>query len=212
MPTIDASRTPSPARPEQSMFLTRLAEAVLQIPPFVHVFCSTAAGVAVDGLLKSVSRDGLQVLLPTFLPTGEVVQITIANCCAVFAEVLYCLKRSGGYRVGMTFTYRHQPEIFVGDLAVIQSLDEPFALTRGNVLDIGSSRLSIFCKTTLAEGAWVRVEANGWIVFGLVEAVVTTSMVACCVDIQLEAAFPASSTVLENSMRSNDHEYCLDCR
>jgi hypothetical protein len=64
----------------------------------------------------------------------------------------------------------------------------------------------------LAEGAWVRVEANGWIVFGLVEAVVATSMLACYVDIQLEAAFPASSIVLESSERSNDREYCLDCR
>jgi hypothetical protein len=203
MPTLDASRTQSPVRPEQSMFLTRLAEAVLQIPPFVQVYCASASGVAVYGVLKSVSPSGLQVLLPASLPAGDVVQITIANCRAVFAEVLYCVKRSGGYRVGMVFTYRHTPEISVGDLVVMQSLDEPFTLTRGNVLDVGSTRLSIFCKTMLAEGAWVRVEANGWIVFGLVDAVVATSMLACCVDIQLEAAFPASSTVLESS---------LDCR
>jgi hypothetical protein len=131
----------------------------------------------------------------------------------------------------MVFTYRYKPAIVVGDLVVIKSLDEPFTLTRGNVLDVGDTRLSIFCKTMLAEGAWVRVEANGWIVFGLVEAVVATSMLACCVDIQLEAAFPASSNPnlfqqsmleqtqerdvvgsLESGVRSNDHECCLDCR
>ena len=242
MPTTDTSRTQlsghdyevdtkSPVRPEQSMFLTRLAEAVLQIPPFVQVCCFSATGIVVDGLLKCISRSGLQVLLPAYLPAGDVVQLTIANCRAVFAEVLYCVKRSGGYRVGMVFTHRHKPEIFVGDLVAIKSLDEPFTLTRGNVLDVGSTRLSIFCKTMLAAGAWVRVEANGWIVFGLVEAVVATSMLACCVDIQLEAAFPASSNLnsfqqgvlgkaqerdvvgsLESSVRSNDHHYCLDCR
>jgi len=221
----------SPVPPEQSMFLTRLAEAVLQIPPFVQVYCSSATGVAVHGMLKSVSRSGLQVLLPASLPAGDIVQTTIANCRVVFAEVLYCVKRSGGYCVGMVFTYRYKPAIVVGDLVVIKSLDEPFTLTRGNVLDVGDTRLSIFCKTMLAEGAWVRVEANGWIVFGLVEAVVATSMLACCVDIQLEAAFPASSNPnlfqqsmleqtqerdvvgsLESGVRSNDHECCLDCR
>ena len=171
MPTMNASRTlvsghdyevdgKSPVRPEQSMFLTRLAEAVFQIPPLVQVHCCSATGVAVDGLLKSVSRSGLQVLLPASLPAGDIVQIAIANCRAVFAEVVYCIQRSGGYRVGMVFTYRHKPDISVGDLVAVQSLDEPLTLTRGNVLDVGSTRLSIFCKTMLTEGAWVRVEAR----------------------------------------------------
>jgi hypothetical protein len=180
--------------PEQSMFLARLAEAVLQIPPFIQVYCSSATGVGVHGLLKSVCRSGLQILVPASLPLRDVVQVTIANCRAVFGEVLYCVKRSGSYRVGIVFVPRHKPEISVGCLVLIKSLDEPFTLTRGTVLDVGSNRLSIFGKTTLTPGAWVRVEANDWILFGLVEAVVATSMRACCVDIHLEAAFPAAST------------------
>jgi hypothetical protein len=71
-------------------------------------------------------------------------------------------------------------------------LEEPFSVSRGHVLDIGSTRLSILCKTMLSPGAWARVEANGWTLFGVVDAVVPTSMVACCVDIHLEAAFPSA--------------------
>jgi hypothetical protein len=207
MPTIDAVDTltmdqdhydePDSSRPpEQSMFLSRLAEAVLQIPPFIQVYCSSTSGVGAYGLLKSVSRSGLLIVIPASLPPQDVVQITIANCRSIIGKVLYCVKRSGTYRVGIVFMSRHKPEIRVGSLAVVKSLDEPFILTRGNILDVGSSRLSIFCKTTLAPGAWVRVEANGWILFGLVDAVVATSMLACCVDIHLEAAFPAASTAL----------------
>jgi hypothetical protein len=207
MPTTDASRTQMsgndhcvdtkrPRLPEQSMFPARLAEAVLQIPPFTQVYCSTAAGLGVHGSLKSVSRSGLQVLVPVSLPLRGVVQVTIAHCRAVFGEVLYCIKRSSIYQMGIVFSSRHRPEISVGSLAVVKSLDEPFTLTRGNVLDVGRTRLSIFCKTRLVPGAWVRVEANGWNLFGLVEAVVATSMLACCVDIYLEAAIPAASTDL----------------
>jgi hypothetical protein len=210
--------------PERSILVARLAEAVLRIPPFIQVSCSSPSGFLVRGLLKSISRTGLQVLLPLSLPIGGIVEVTIAHCRAIFGEALYCVKRSGIYQIDIVFTSRHKPEIPVGSVAVIQSLDEPFTLTRGNVVDVGSTRLSIICKTRLVEGAWVRVEANGWILFGLVEAVIATSMLACCVDIRLEAAFPAASTDagipgqsperdedkwLEGSPRTDECEDCL---
>jgi hypothetical protein len=121
--------------------------------------------------------------------------VTIAHCRTVLGEVLYCLKRSTIYQVGMVFCSRHKPDISVGCLAGIKALEKPFSITRGHVLDCGSTRLSILCKTMLAPGAWTRVEANGWILFGVVDAVIPTSMMASCVDIQLEAAFPAASAL-----------------
>jgi hypothetical protein len=210
MPTTNASRTQltgqdhwvnteRPLPPEESKFLGRLAEAVLEIPPFTPVYCSSANGFGVLGLLKSVSRGGLQVLVPLSLPLGDVVQVTIGEGRVVLGKVLYSVRRSTIYQVGIVFSSRHELEIPVGCLAVIRSLDEPSTRTRGNVVDVGSSRLSIFCKTMLVPGAWVRVEANGWLLFGLVEAVVATSMLACCVDIHLEAACHAASTALETA-------------
>lgn len=182
-----------PFRPEQSIFLARLAETVLEIPPSIQVYCSSPGGIGVHGLLKSVSRSGIQVLLPVSMPLRGVVHVTIAQCRSVMGQVLYCMKRNSLYQVCIVFSSRYKPDISVGCLAVIKSLDDPLTPARGNVLDVGSTRLSIFCKTMLAPGAWVRVEANGWILFGIVDAVVATSMLASCVDIHLEAAFPAAS-------------------
>jgi len=193
--------TQSPEIPERSLLATRLAEAVLRIPPFIHVYCASP-GLRVHGLLRSVSRTGLQVLLPVPLPLGDIVQVSIAHCRAIFGEAFCCIKRSGIYQMDIVFLSRPKPEISVGSVAVIKSLDQPFTVTRGNVLDAGSTRLSIFCKTRLVEGTWVRVEASGWILFGLVEAVIATSMLACCVDIRLEAAFPAASTDLPQSAQA----------
>ena len=199
--------TQRPDIPEQSMLATRLAEAVLRIPPFIQVYCASPTGLRVHGLLRSVSRTGVQVLLPVALPLGGIVQITIAHCRAMFGEAFSRVKRSGVYQMGIVFISRHNPEISAGSVAVIKSLDEPFTLTRGNVLDAGSTRLSIICKTRLLEGAWVRVETSGWILFGLVEAVVATGMVACCVDVRLEAAFPAASADQpQNAQFSEDAE------
>jgi hypothetical protein len=208
---VSRSRTQDQEIPEQSTLEVRLAEAVLRIPPFVQVSCCGPNGQRIEGLLKSITRAGLQVLLPISLPIGGIVEVTIAHCRPIFGEALYCVKRSGIYQIDIVFAARHKPEIPVGSLAVIQSLDEPFTLTRGNVLDIGSTRLSIFCKTRLVEGVWVRVEANGWILFGLVEAVIATSMKACSVDIRLEAAFIAAPKDgwVDDIPRMNDWEDCL---
>jgi hypothetical protein len=79
-------------------------------------------------------------------------------------------------------------------LAVINSLEEPFLATRGHVLDVGSSSLWILCEATLAAGAWVRVESNGWILFGKIAGVLAISAAVWSVGVQFEAAFHAHST------------------
>src|SRR5580658_1876835 len=171
---------------EQATLPARLADqVVVETPTFIQVYISSPSGFGMHGLLKSVSRGGLQILTPFAVPLRCELQITIAGCRAVRGEVFYCVKRSKVYQVGIVFSYRHRPDIVIGGLAIIDALEEPFTVTRGHVLDIGSSSLSMLCKTMLVPGAWVRVESNGWILFGEVESVVATSMLACCVGVHL---------------------------
>lgn len=188
MPTIETSPIPAIVEPLPS----RLAHhpAVEATRP-IQVHISGTSGLGVNGLLKSVSRGGLQVLTPIPVPVRSAVLVTIAGCRTVPAEVFYCVKKSSTFQVGIVFSTRHKPEIAVGAFAVIRELEEPFTVARGHVMDVGSSSLSILCKTKLTPNTWVRVESNGWVIFGEVEGVVASSMAASCVGIHLDAAFPA---------------------
>jgi hypothetical protein len=201
----------NPERPqliEQPKLAARLHDqVVVEAPPLIQVQISSLSGARVHGLLKSVCYGGLQVLTPISVPVRSSVQITIAGCRAVRGEVSYCVKRSTVYQVGIVLSCHHQPDIAIGGLAVINSLDEPFAVTRGHVLEIGSSSLWILCDTILSPGVWVRVESNGWILFGQVESVLGIGMAAWCVGVHLEAAFRADSSAplsLERFQRSCD--------
>jgi hypothetical protein len=163
----------------------------VEAPRLNHVYISGTSGLGVHGLLKSISRGGLQVLTPIPVPVRSQVLITITGCCTVPAEVFYCVKKSTAFQIGIVFSTHHKPEIVVGAFAVVRKLDDPFSATRGHIMDVGSSSLSILCKTSLRPNAPVRVESNGWIIFGEVEGVVPSSMVASCVGIHLDAAFRA---------------------
>jgi hypothetical protein len=159
----------------------------------------------VHGLLMSVCYGGLQVLTPISVPLRCSVQVTIAGCRAIRGEASYCVKRSSVYQVGIVLSCHHQPYIAIGGLAVINSLEEPFTVTRGHILDIGSSSLWILCEAMLAPGAWIRVKSNGWILFGKMESVLGIGMAAWCVGVHLEAAFRADLSAppsVELSQRS----------
>jgi hypothetical protein len=164
---------------------------VIEAPRLIQVYISGASGLGVHGLLKSASRGGLQVLTPIPVPVRSTVLVTITGCCTVPAEVLYCIKKSTAFQLGIVFSTRHKPEINVGAFAVICELEDSFTLTRGHVMDVANDSLSILCKTKLTPNTWVRVESNGWVIFGEVQGVVPSSMVASCVGIHLDAAFPA---------------------
>jgi hypothetical protein len=179
---------------------------VVEAPRLIQVYISGTSGLGVHGLLKSVSRGGLQVLTPIPIPVRSTVLVTIAGCCAVRAEVFYCVKKSPVFQVGIVFSTRHKPEIAVGAFAVIRELEEPFTVARGHVMDVGSVSLSILCKTKLAPNSWVRVESNGWVIFGEVEGVVASSMVASCVGIHLDAAFPAQSAGPVSPLEASSEE------
>jgi hypothetical protein len=150
----------------------------------------SSSGLSLQGLLKAATRGGLRVPTPLSVPLGCSVQITIQHCQPILCEVFYCVKKPEGYQVGVVFSAHHKPQIAVGSLAVIEALDEPFAGTRGNVIDVAHSSVTIFGKTTLVPGARVRVKSNDWLFFGNVEFVIATTMVASCVGVRLEAAFP----------------------
>src|SRR3984885_6158005 len=190
MPTIETS--PLPAILEPARTIRGFAQGpVAESSRLIQVYLSSTSGLGGPGVIKSISRGGLQILTPIPVPVRSTVLITIAGCCTVPAEVFYCVKKSTVFQVGIVFSTRHKPEIAVGAFAVIRELEEPFTLSRGHVMDVGSSSLSILCKTKLTPNTWVRIESNGWVLFGEVEGVVASSMVASCVGIHLDAAFPA---------------------
>jgi hypothetical protein len=202
MPTTETSAIPAILEPARTTRNHRPAahtrnaarfalHHVVEAPRLIQVYISGTSGLGIHGLLKSVSRGGLQVLTPIPVPVRSSVLITIAGCCTVPAEAFYCVKKSTVFQVGVVFSTRYKPEIAVGAFAGIRELEEPFTLSRGHVMDVGSSSLSILCKTRLRPNTWVRIESNAWILFGEVEGVVASSMVASCVGIRLDAAFPA---------------------
>jgi hypothetical protein len=207
-------RTSSHHRPDpiaplftaQTTLPSRYAHYSVEALRLIQVYISGTSGLGVTGLLKSVSRGGLQVLTPIPVPVRSAVLVTIAGCCTVPAEVFYCVKKSAVFQVGIVLSTRHKPEVAVGAFAAIRELEGPFALTRGHVMDVGSSSLSILCKTKLTPNTWVRVESNGWVMFGEVEGVVVSSMAASCVGIHLDAAFPAQFAVPASPLQAAHEE------
>jgi len=151
-------------------------------------------GLRVHGSLKSISRGGVQVTTPLAVPIRCPLRISIAGCRPVVGEALYCLKRAMLYQVGMVFSSRQKPSITLGDMATIDTLEPPFVTGRGSILDIGSSSVSILCKTAIAPEERVRLESSGWVLFGVVQDMVATSMVSRCLEVHLQAAFPAESS------------------
>src|ERR1700734_2066363 len=168
-------------------------QAVVEAPPLLQDQISSPSGARVHGLLKSVCYGGLEVLSPISVPLRCSVEVTIAGCRAGPGEVSYCVKRSTVYQAGIVLSRHRQPDIAIGGSAIINSLDEPFTVTRGHVLDTGSSSLWMLCGTMLSPGAWVRVESNGWILFARTESILGIGMAAWCVGVHLEAAFRAQS-------------------
>jgi hypothetical protein len=174
--------------------LSGRGDAVVEAPRFVQVFVSGRSGFGAHGLLKSLSRGGLQLLVPVSVPVRTTVQVTVSGCEPVAADVFYCVKKNAVYQIGMVLRSRPKPEVALGSLAVIHELDEPFTVSRGHVVDVARDSLSILCKTAIRPEAWVRLESNGWVLFGGVKGVVPTSMLASCVGVHLDAAFRASSS------------------
>jgi hypothetical protein len=156
----------------------------------MQVYISGTSGLGIHGLLKSVASHGIEVLTPIPVPVLSAVRIRIAGCCTVPAEVFYCVKKSTVFQAGIIFGTRHKPEVGVGSFAVIHELEDPFRVTRGHIVDAGTGSLSILCKTDLSSRVRVRIESGGWVLFGEVERVIASSMLASCVGIQLDAAFP----------------------
>lgn len=177
-----------------STLLSAQGETVVEAPAFVQVYISGLSGFGAHGLLKSVSRGGLQVLIPVPVPVRTSVQVTVSGCEPVTADVFYCVKKNGVYQAGIVLRARPKPELTVGGFTVMNELDEPFTVSRGHLVDIARDSVSILCKTAIRPEAWIRLESNQWVLFGEVNRVVATSMLASCVSVHLDAAFHARSS------------------
>jgi hypothetical protein len=163
----------------------------VEAPGLSQIYISNTSGLGVSGLIKSVSSRGLHVLTPVRMPVQRDVMVTVAGCCTLRADVVYCVSKSPGFHAGIVVATYQKPEIAVGAFVVIRELEKPFSVTKGHVMDAGSNSLSILCKTKLKSNTRVRVESNGWVMFGEVELVVLSTMVASCLLVRLDAALPA---------------------
>jgi hypothetical protein len=84
------------------------ATTEIYAPEFIRVFISSATGFSVHGLLRSVSRGGIQIFTPVPVPTRCPLQIAIAGCLPIAGEALYCTKRMPVYRVGIVLSLRNR--------------------------------------------------------------------------------------------------------
>ena len=211
MPTIETSPLPALLGPAQTICSDQPPDAAATqitalttlhsdfahhpvahvVPAYSGLLCLVPSGLGIQGVLKSISRGGLQILTPIPVPVRSTVLITIAGCCTIPAEVFYCVKKSTVFQVGIVFSTRHKPEIAVGAFAVIHEFDEPFTVSRGHVMDADKQLSLDYVQNATDTKLPVRVESNGWIIFGQVEGVVASSMLASCVGIHLDAAFPS---------------------
>jgi hypothetical protein len=168
-------------------------DVIVQPPQFRRVYLSTSTGFSGHGLLRSVSRIGVQVLAPMPVPTRCDLQITIAGCRPTCGEAFYCRKQSSVHKVGIVFGSIPKPAVSTGAVAEIQMLDAPLSVGRGNIVEVGRSSLSILGKVAIPAGAPVRIESSGWILFGVVKERIATSMKGGYLQIHLQAAFPEDS-------------------
>ena len=186
-----------PATPAKSAFgnqtkpaSLRATTRVIHAPRFTRVFISSRTGFSVHGIVRSVSRAGIQILTPVPVPIRCPLDIAIVGCRPIAGEALYCIKRAPVHRVGIVLSSQHKPSLEVGSVADICSLDPPFTVGRGSILAVRGSRASIFSKAAIPPGSWVRIESSTWILFGVVKDMVPTGMVGRYLEVHLEAAFP----------------------
>ncbi len=160
---------------------------------FTRVRVASRSGYRVFGMLRSVVRGGIQVLTTVPVPARCPLEITLEGCQPAAGEAIYAIKRGSVFLVGMVFSSRQKPSCALGSVATIRDLESPRVSCRGSILDVGTTSVSVLCKTEMPPGAWVRLESSGWILFGVVQDVVPTSMLGRCVRIHLETAFQADT-------------------
>jgi len=167
---------------------------VIRAHRFTGVHISSPTGLSVDGLVRSVSRGGVQISTSARVPIRCALEMGIAGCQPIAGEALYCIKRGALHRVGIVFSCRYKPLLRCGAVANLRSLESPFAIGRASILEVRGSGVSMFGKAVMNPGSWVRIDSSGWILFGVVKELVPTGMRGHYLEIHLEAAFPADTT------------------
>jgi hypothetical protein len=176
---------------QPSRAFLRSRPGLIRPKQFARVRITGSAGLDVHALLNSVSRSGIQVMTPREVPIRCPLEITLAGCRPFEGEAFYCIKRSTVFKAGIVFSSTQKPNVVPGTVATAYCLEAPIVECRGSILDVAGSTASILCKTPFASGSRVRLESNGWVLFGVVRDVIPTSMIGRRMEVHLEAAFPA---------------------
>jgi hypothetical protein len=188
----DSSACSLPSGGAELPWPSRAVPKLIQLPHLTSVLISADSGLGIYAWLRSVSRGGIMALSSFSVPVRRPLEITIAGCLPVKGEAVYARRRSTVHQIGIAFSSWRNPNVPIGTAAAVHALDAPFTSGRGSILDIASSTISILCKAAISPGAWVRIEARRWILFGVVKDLVPISMMGRCLEIHLEAAFHAN--------------------
>jgi hypothetical protein len=172
--------------------LTAVPERAARARSLTLIRISNSRGFSTEGGLKSISRGGVQVVTNLPVPTRCPLEISIPGCAPVAGEALYSMRRTSTHRVGIVFATRYKPSLELGSFAKIRSLSPPFTTSRGSVVELRGSSLSIFGKSTFTPGCWLRIESREWILFGVAKNLFPTNLAGRCLEVHLEAALPVS--------------------
>lgn len=161
--------------------------------PFTRVQIASPSVTRIFGVLREAVRGQIQVLTSIPVPIRCPLEITLEGCRPAAGQAFYSIRRASVFLVGLALSNSLKPNCAAGSFATIRELDSPLTSRRGTILDLGTTTLSVVCKTPIALGAWVRIESRGWILLGVVKEVVPTSFAGYCVRVHLEAAFRVDS-------------------
>ena len=151
-------------------------------------------GFCVLGKVKSVARGIVEVLTPTVVPVRRPLELTIAGCRPTHCEAVYSLPAASVCKVGIVFSSGRKPDVEPGTSATIHDLEPHCSSHGGTVLGVRNTDLSMFSKTTISVGAWVRVELEDWVLFGKVKDAVSATASGRLLGVHLHAAFAADSS------------------
>lgn len=157
-------------------------------------------GFSASGVVKSVARGVMEVVTTTSVPVHQPLEIAITGCRSTTGEAVYSLPESSACRVGIVFSSGHKPEVEPGTSATIHDLEPPYAGHVGTILGGRNTNLSMFSKTAVSLGAWVRVELEDWVLFGKVSEAMRATATGRLLGIHLHAAFAADSSDQEDKL------------
>jgi hypothetical protein len=162
--------------------------------PHTKVQIVSSSGFGVFGILKSIARGGMQVFTTIVVPIHSPLEVTISGCLPISGEAYYSIKRHSFCQVGIVFSDRHMPKLLASAPVTVSDVASPFDQGSGTVVEIVNSSLSVVSEIAVAPESWVRVETNGWVLFGVIRDCVPLSAGRQRLRIHLAAALPSAAS------------------